>query len=138
MIWSSLNRARNETVRSTVSTSYIHTTSASGSWRPTVVWVEVSAPKSGMVVDAAQSRDGSIDTKCTARVSPGSAPSMWKGPVSGFTNGNSMTRGDQVVDAAHLAGEGVLAPQLQHGAGLHPADGGTPPKVQASSWSSGR
>ena len=56
-----------------------------------MTWVEVSAPKSGMVVDAAQSRDGSIETKCTARVSPGSAPSTWNGPVKGFTNGNSMT-----------------------------------------------
>ena len=40
-----------------------------------MAWVPVSAPNSGMVVEAAQSRDGSIDTKWTARVSPGSAPS---------------------------------------------------------------
>ena len=36
-----------------------------------VVWVAVSAPNSGTVVEAAQSRAGSIETKCTARVSPG-------------------------------------------------------------------
>ena len=38
--------------------------------------VDVRAPNSGMVEDAAQSRDGSMETKCTASVSPGSAPSM--------------------------------------------------------------
>jgi len=57
-----------------------------------VVWVALSAPNSGTVVEAAQSRDGSIDTKCTARVSPGSAPSTWNGPVWGFTKGKSITR----------------------------------------------
>jgi hypothetical protein len=40
-----------------------------------VTWVEVRAPNSGIVEDAAQSRDGSMETKWTARVSPGSAPS---------------------------------------------------------------
>src|SRR5439155_77274 len=60
--------------------------------RVAVRWVEVSAPNRGTVVDAAQSRAGSIDTKCTASVSPGSAPSTWNGPVCGFTNGNSITR----------------------------------------------
>jgi hypothetical protein len=40
-----------------------------------VVWVALSAPNSGTVVEAAQSRDGSIETKWTASVSPGSAPS---------------------------------------------------------------
>jgi len=57
------------------STSYIHTSSGSGSCRPAVVWVVVSEPNSGIVVEAAQSRDGSIDTKCKASESPGSAPS---------------------------------------------------------------
>jgi len=38
--------------------------------------VPVSAPNNGTVVDAAQDRAGSIDTKCTATVSPGEAPSM--------------------------------------------------------------
>jgi hypothetical protein len=40
-----------------------------------VAWVPVSAPNSGTVVEAAQSLDGSIETKWIARVSPGSAPS---------------------------------------------------------------
>ena len=35
----------------------------------------VSAPNSGTVQEAAQSREGSIDTKWMASVSPGSAPS---------------------------------------------------------------
>jgi hypothetical protein len=35
-------------------------------------------------VETAQSRAGSIATKCTARVSPGSAPSTWNGPVTGL------------------------------------------------------
>lgn len=56
-----------------------------------MVCVEVRAPKSGTVVDAAQSRAGSIETKWTATVSPGSAPSTWKGPVCGLRNGNSHT-----------------------------------------------
>ena len=62
-------------MRPSVSTSYIQTTSGSGSWRPAVTWVAVRAPNSGIVLDAAQSRDGSIETKWTASVSPGSAPS---------------------------------------------------------------
>jgi hypothetical protein len=37
--------------------------------------VDVRAPNSGTVVDAAQSLAGVIETKCTASVSPGSAPS---------------------------------------------------------------
>ena len=49
-----------------------------------VVCVPVSAPKCGNVVDTAQSRAGTIETKCTASVSPGSAPSMWNGPVTGL------------------------------------------------------
>ena len=50
--------------------------SSSGSFSSAVRCVPVSAPNSGTVVDAAQSRAGPIDTKCTATVSPGSAPSM--------------------------------------------------------------
>jgi hypothetical protein len=72
---SSPRRAWKVTVRRARSTSYIHTTSGSGSWSRAVAWVPVRAPNSGMVVEAAQSRDGSIDTKWMARVSPGSAPS---------------------------------------------------------------
>ena len=54
----------------------IQISSGSGSCSRAVAWVAVSAPKNGTVVDAAQSRAGSIETKCTASVSPGSAPSM--------------------------------------------------------------
>ncbi len=54
--------------------------------------VVVSAPKSGTVHEAAQSRDGSIETKWIASVSPGSAPSTKNGPVCGLTKGNSITR----------------------------------------------
>jgi hypothetical protein len=71
----SASRARKVTVRSLVSTSYIHTSSGNGSCSPAVAWVCVSEPNSGIVVEAAQSRDGSIDTKWSASVSPGSAPS---------------------------------------------------------------
>ena len=52
----------------------------------------MSAPNSGTVQDDAQSREGSIEMKWIASVSPGSAPSTKNGPVCGFTNGNSMTR----------------------------------------------
>ena len=45
----------------------------------------------GKVLDAAQSRAGTISTKCTARVSPGSAPSTAMGPVTGFRKGNVHT-----------------------------------------------
>jgi hypothetical protein len=44
----------------------------------------VREPNSGTVVDAAQSRLGSIEMKWTASVSPGCAPSMWKGPSTGL------------------------------------------------------
>jgi outer membrane protein W len=69
-------RAVNRQVRAAASSCHSHTVSGSGSFSVAVRWVPVSAPNSGTVVDAAQSRAGSIDTKCTATVSPGSAPSM--------------------------------------------------------------
>jgi hypothetical protein len=53
-----------------------------------VARVEVSAPNRGTVVETPQSRAGSIETKWSAIVSPGSAPSTWNGPVCGFRNGN--------------------------------------------------
>ena len=65
----------NRQVRATRSSCQIQTTSGSGSCSMAVVCVAVSAPNSGTVVEAAQSRAGSMETKCTARVSPGSAPS---------------------------------------------------------------
>ena len=51
----------------------------------------VSAPKNGIVEDAAQSRAGVRSTMCRARVSPGSAPSTKNGPVCGFTSVMSST-----------------------------------------------
>jgi hypothetical protein len=71
----SLSLAEKPQVRRARSSSQIHTTSGSGSCRVAVRCVDVSAPNSGTVVDAAQSRLGSIEMKCTASVSPGSAPS---------------------------------------------------------------
>ena len=41
-----------------------------------IVCVPVSDPNRGIVVDAPQSLAGVIETKCTATVSPGSAPSI--------------------------------------------------------------
>ena len=84
-------RALNRQVRAAASSCHSQTTSGSGSCSSAVRWVPVSAPNSGTVVDAAQDLAGSMDTKCTATVSPGSAPSMWNGPVCGFRNGNSHT-----------------------------------------------
>lgn len=72
----SLSCARNNAVRRVRSSCQIQTVSGRGGCRVAVVCVEVSAPNSGTVVDAAQSRAGSTETKCTATVSPGSAPSM--------------------------------------------------------------
>lgn len=87
----SLSRALNRAVRRSRSSCQIHTVSGSGGCSVAVVCVEVRAPKRGTVVDAAQSRAGSIETKWIATVSPGSAPSTWKGPVCGLRNGNSHT-----------------------------------------------
>jgi len=69
-------RALNRQVRAAASRCHSQTTSGSGSFSRAVRCVPVSAPNSGTVVEAAQDRAGSIDTKCTATVSPGSAPSM--------------------------------------------------------------
>ena len=57
------------------------------------VWcVDVSAPNSGTVHEEAQSREGSIETKWMASVSPGSAPSTKNGPVCGLMNWYVMVR----------------------------------------------
>ena len=72
----SLRRAVNRQVPPVRSSCQIHTSSGSGSFSSAVRCVPVSAPNNGTVVDAAQSRAGSIEMKWTATVSPGSAPSM--------------------------------------------------------------
>ncbi len=66
----SLSRALNRAVRAVRESSQIQTSSGSGGCSVGVRCVEVRAPNSGTVVEAAQSRLRSIDTKCTARVSP--------------------------------------------------------------------
>ena len=70
------DRAANRHSRDAGSSSHIQTTSGSGSLSSAVRCVPVSAPNSGTVVDAAHGRAGSMDTKCTATVSPGSAPAI--------------------------------------------------------------
>ena len=69
-------RALNRQVREALSSCHSQTTSGSGSCSSAVRCVPVSAPNSGTVVEAATGLAGSIDTKCTATVSPASAPSM--------------------------------------------------------------
>lgn len=52
----SLSRARNRAVRRSRSSCQIHTVSGSAGCSVAVVCVDVSAPNSGTVVEAAQSR----------------------------------------------------------------------------------
>src|SRR6266540_621454 len=103
-----------------------------------VVWVALSAPNSGTVVEAAQSRDGSIDTKCTARVSPGSAPSTWNGPVWGFTKRKSITRETTSSGPRTLPPKASSVQTSSTVPGRTLATGLTPPKVQANCDGSGR
>lgn len=77
-------RARNRQVPAARSSSYTQTRSSSGACSIAVLWVAVSAPKCGKVLEIPQSRAGAISTKCTARVSPGSAPTTAIGPVTGL------------------------------------------------------
>ena len=78
-------------VRASRSSRHIQMISGSGSWSIAVVWVAVRAPNSGTVVDTAQSRAGSIETKWTASVSPGSAFPRRMVRVWGLRNGNWQT-----------------------------------------------
>ena len=84
---SSLAWAWNATVCRSVSTSYIQDLSGNGSCRVAVRSVLVSPPKRGIAQDAPKLRAGLRSTKCSASVSPGSAPATWNGPVCGLTNG---------------------------------------------------
>lgn len=129
----SLSRARKRQVRRSRSSSHIQTTSGSGGCRVAVVWVEVSAPKSGTVVDAAQSRAGSTDTKCTATVSPGSAPSMWKGPVCGLRKGNSQTSDTRSFSDRTRPAKQSSVNRSRTVPGAMRATGAAPPNVQAYS-----
>src|SRR5207248_3675024 len=105
----------------------------SGGCNVAVACVEVSAPKRGTVVDAAQSRAGSIDTKCTASVSPGSAPSTWNGPVCGFTNGNSTTRDTRSPVPRTRPAKQSSVNSSSTVPGTTRAAGGAPPNVQTYS-----
>jgi hypothetical protein len=100
--------------------------------------VEVSEPKSGTVHDAAQSRDGSIETKWIASVSPGSAPSTANGPVCGFTNGNSITREITSSGPRTFPPKASSVQSSRTSPGFTLRTGGTPPKVHAYSCGSGR
>ena len=98
---------------------------------PDGVPFEVSAPKSGNVVEIPQSRAGSIETKCRTRVSPGSAPSTKNGPVCGFRNGKTISRDGSVSGP-------VIFPQKQSSVqssstspGRTFITGSTPPNVHA-------
>ena len=94
----------------------------------------MSDPNSGTVVDAAQSRAGSIDTKCTARVSPGSAPSTWNGPVCGFTSFMFRTSDGRSVVRCSRPEKASSVQSFSAVPGLIRWVGATPPKVQAY-WS---
>src|SRR2546430_871287 len=131
-------RASNRHSRAARSSCQIHTTSGSGSCRVAVRCVEVSAPNRGTVVDAAQSRAGSIDTKCTATVSPGSAPSTWNGPVCGFTNGNSTTSETRSPVPRTRPAKQSSVNSSSTVPGAIRATGGAPPKVHTNSPAAGR
>ena len=83
----SLAWAWNATVCRSVSTSHIQDRSGNGSCSVAVWSVLVSPPKRGIAQDAPKLRAGLRSTKCSASVSPGSAPATWNGPVCGLTNG---------------------------------------------------
>src|SRR2546428_10550290 len=112
--------------------------SGSGSWRPAVLGVPVNDPKNGMVLEAAQSLDGSMDTKCSASVSPGSAPSTSNGPVCGFTNGNWITFETRSSGPRTFPPKASSVQSSSTVPGLTLRTGLTPPNVQANSEGSGR
>ena len=88
--------------------------------------------------DEAQSRDGSIEMKWIASVSPGSAPSTKNGPVCGFTNGNSITREMRSSGPRTLPPNASSVHSSRMSPGLTVRTGGTPPNVHANSDGSGR
>lgn len=83
------------------------------------------------MVEAAQSAAGSIDTKCTATVSPGSAPSTWKGPVCGLRNGNSHTSDTRSFSDRTRPAKQSSVNRSRTVPGAMRATGGAPPNVQA-------
>ena len=94
-----------------------------------MVAVAVSDPNSGTVVLTPHACRGSIDTKCTARVSPGSAPSTKNGPVCGLMKRGSqtwLTRSD--VERTRPAKQSSVE-VLTTVPGRIDTTGSTPPKV---------
>ena len=119
------------------SSCQIHMSSSSGSCSNAVRCVPVSAPNSGTVVDAAQSRAGVMDTKCTATVSPGSAPSIQKGPVCGLSPVMFSRDTRSLADWTRPAKQSSVYRSSAHGVRSR-MTGAAPPKVQAYSPAPGR
>src|ERR1700761_2359674 len=119
------------------SSCQIHVSSSSGSFSSAVRCVPVSAPNSGTVVDAAQSRAGLSDTKCTATVSPGSAPSIQKGPVCGLSPVMFSLLTRSSADVTRPAKQSSVYRSSTHGVRSR-MTGAAPPKVQAYSPGPGR
>src|SRR5690349_2437689 len=126
------------TSRAVRSSSYSQTRSSSGGWRVAVCEVEVSAPKCGNVLDTAQSRAGSMAAKCSASVSPGSAPSTWNGPLTGFRYGNCTTVVGRSPGPRTLPPKQSSVDTRRTSPGLTRATAGRPPKVYANSSAVGR
>src|SRR6266581_4399073 len=103
-----------------------------------VVWVALSAPNSGTVVEAAQSRDGSIDTKCTARVFAGLRPFTENRAGLGVTKRKSITRETTSSGPRTLPPKASSVQTSSTVPGRTLATGLTPPKVQANCEGSGR
>ena len=133
-----LSRAVKRAVRAARSRCQIQTTSGSGGCRVAVRWVEVSAPNSGTVVEAAQSRLGSMEMKWTARVSPGSAPSTQNGPVCGLRKGKSQTTETRSSVLRTLPAKQSSVHSSSTEPGWTRRTGAAPPKVQANSEGTGR
>ena len=133
----SLLRAWKRQVRAARSSCQIHMSSSSGSLSSAVRWVPVSAPNSGTVVDAAQSLAGSMLTKCTATVSPGSAPSMENGPVCGLRPVMFSVETRSAEDRTRPAKQSSVNRSRTTGVVIL-RTGAAPPNVQAYSSGSGR
>ena len=94
--------------------------------------------RAGSVVDAAQSRAGVRSTRCSASVSPGSAPSTKNGPVCGLTSAMSSTSDGRSVGRRRRPENASSVHNLSTVPGLIRCVGATPPKVHAYCPGSGR
>src|ERR1700722_12616114 len=119
------------------SSCQIHMSSSRGSRSRAVGGVPVRAPDSGTAVDAAQSRAGVMETKCTATVSPGSAPSIQKGPVCGLSPVMFRLLTRSLADWTAPAKQSSVYRSSAHGVRSR-MTGAAPPKVQAYSPAPGR